>query len=108
MSLVTQITDRFKSHQGKWIPGGSIERWVINETVDPNTGKPYTASNARRRLRELVADGVLHQKEEVRNGVNHAWYMFDLDHTTLKAKPTYRYEPTTDEHGNVVMREIVT
>lgn len=85
MSLIKQLSDRFKTHEGQWISGGSVEKWVTTETE-------YTASNARRRLRELVEDKILKQKEEVRNGTNHAYYMYDPTETSEPPKPVYKYE----------------
>lgn len=83
MSLVDQLIAKFKARPGDWIPGASVEKWVTAETK-------YTASNARRRLRELVETGVLKQKEEKYKGVNHAWYSFDPENSTAVR---YKYVP---------------
>lgn len=97
MSLVKQLTERFQNHEGRWIPGGSIEKYVIAETE-------YTASNARRRLREMVEDGILKQKEEVHNGKNHAYYMYDPNDTTVE-KPKKSTVQIVMVDGKPVARE---
>lgn len=89
MSLVDQLKTKFKDRKGDWIAGGSIEKWVTNETK-------YTPSNARRRLRELVEDGYLHQKEEKFHSVNHAFYKFDPEHVEKEYKYTYELDPITN------------
>lgn len=98
MSLSDQLLERFRTKRGQWFAGKRIEEWVLQNTNN-------TASNARRRLRELVEDGKLKQKEEVRNGVNHAYYMFDLENTTVE--PTYKYIHEFDEDRKVMVEKKV-
>jgi predicted transcriptional regulator len=89
-SLSDQLTERFRTKPGQWIPGSSIERWVLSETE-------YTASNARRRLRELVEAGVLMQEERSVKGVNHAFYCYNPEKTTApKKKYRYQFDPATN------------
>ena len=95
MSLVEKLTARFQNHEGQWIAGGQIEKWVLANT-------DQTASNARRRLREMVENGVLEQKEESKNGVNHAYYR--LSGTVEKPKERKVEFVTID--GQTVVREI--
>lgn len=83
-SLKEKLLERFELNPGVWFAGGKIEAWVTANTDN-------TASNARRRLREMVEDGILKQKEEVKNGVNHAYYLFDPDDTTKEKKKYYKY-----------------
>lgn len=84
MSLVNQILERFRTKPGVWVAGGAIERWTLENTK-------YTASNARRRLRELVEDGALMQDERQLNGKNHAFYCYQPEVSTAK-KAVYSYE----------------
>lgn len=104
MSLVDQLLARFKTKPGVWVPGGSIERWVTDNTAHPKTGKPYTASNARRRLREMAEDGILKQDERRHNGTNHAWYCYQPENTT--APPKVEYEYYFDEERKTMVERV--
>lgn len=97
MTLVKQLTERFKHKPGVAICGVKIEEWVTQNTK-------YSPSNARRRLRELVEDGVLHQEEKKVNGVNLAFYTYSPEDTTLKE---YKYEYEFDSERNCMVEKKV-
>ena len=64
-SLRERIKAYHQKNPGVWIPQGEIERLVAQKTT-------YTASNASRRLRELVEDGEL----EVKYVKGHAYHTY--------------------------------
>lgn len=92
MSLVTDLTKKFQTRAGEWIPGAMVERYVLEHT-------PHTASNARRRLREMVEDGILEQKEQAYKGTNHAWYRY--------AGKKMRYDYVFDTERNCMVEKLV-
>lgn len=95
-SLSDKILDRFKEKPGTWVPGKSIEKWTLENTKN-------TASNARRRLREMVEDGKLKQEERVYKGVNHAFYCYQPkpevkkipEFVTVDGVPMVRFKEVT-------------
>lgn len=95
MKLEDTLMDRFKTHKGEWISGGAIEKWVQQNTK-------HTPSYARRLIRLLVEDGKLHQEERVKNGVNHAYYMYNPESTTA---PSYKYSYEFDPERNCMVEK---
>ena len=86
MSLSEKLLERFQTKPDQWIPGGSVERWTLENTDS-------TASNARRRLREMVEDGKLEQTEKIYKGTNHAWYRLANGAVEKKVRYEYVFDP---------------
>lgn len=67
MSLKARIERYMLQKHSEWVLGTTLERIVQQETS-------YVASNASRRLRDLVKEGKLERRLVVRNGKQLAEY----------------------------------